>query len=124
MDVSHASAEAFVKSFYKLYASTYCHVDESMHKRLKIWRAEYLSDRALTAYSRERTKRAMDINPNYDWVINNSDFDPMWFETLRVTKVSNYRYMVFYNAGKIDYQLTVTVKRQDNKYMIDWVEAE
>ncbi len=94
MDVSHASAEAFVKSFYKLYASTYCHVDESMHKRLKIWRAEYLSDRALTAYSRERAKRLMDIDNSYDWVINNSDFDAMWFETLRVTKVSNYRYNV------------------------------
>lgn len=122
-EVSQMSAEAFVNGFYSVYASQYSDVDESLPKRLKTLRAEHLSDAALITFDKECAKRAMDIDSHHDWVINNSDFDPMWFESLRVTKVGNYRFMVFYNAGKIDYEMEVTVKRQDNKYMIDQIEA-
>lgn len=122
-EVSQASAEAFVKDFYKVYAAAFSLVDESLSKRLAILRAEHLSNDALMAYDRERTKRAMDIDPGYDWLIHNSDFDPMWFGSLRVTKLGHYRFMVMYEAGRMDYQLTVTVKRQENRYVIDKVEV-
>lgn len=123
MEVDYSSAEAYVESFYKAYAGVYCSLDVDMYTILEKLRLENLTARALYAHKHALAQRAMDIDSNHDWVINNCDFDAMWYESIKVKKLSDYSCQVFYTAGDRTYKLTVTVQKIDDRYVIDHVQV-
>lgn len=117
--ISQQSELAFIESFYKSYASIYCRMDENLNNQLKTLRSKYLTENAQKQYEETAREAAEDNSEGYDLLIDNYDFDPMWYETLHIKAIAPHKYQMTYSACNQTSAIDVTIKKTDNQYKID-----
>ena len=74
---------------------------------------------ALCKMSKAELENQKDGFNGYDLLINNFDFDCMWCKSLKFVQLGNDDFQISYQVGSKTYEIIVTIKKQNNRYLID-----
>lgn len=118
-EISQASEQAFLQSFYDAYTAAYCAMPDDLDAALASLREHYLSERALVQYREAEAENEADGLVGYDRLIDHVDFDCQWCPTLRIVPLHGSDYEVCYWVGDKSYRITITVKKEEKGYRID-----
>ena len=55
----------------------------------------------------------------YDLLINNFDFDCMWCKSFKINQLGDNVFQITYQPGSKTYKIIITIKKQNNRYLID-----
>lgn len=117
-ETDNTSEKSFIESFYKSYTATYCSMSKDMDQNLSELRLSNLSETALEQFKKAEEELLYDYLYGYDILINNFDFDCMWFKSLKITEVSNNNYLVTYQAGNHTLKINIKTEYRDGRYFI------
>ncbi len=82
-DETHG-AEEFVKSFYAYYTYFYAMMQPNLETELEAVRNRYCAPELRKDFAAERKAREGDMDPHFDILVNNCDFDLSWYRSLTV----------------------------------------
>ncbi len=116
--IDHTSALTFLTSFYKAYGTVYA-TGFSINKDLPKLRAHNLSKTALAQFKKAEEQEFLDCRDGYDLLFNDFDFDKASHHTMQFKHVKDDDYQVSYAKGDYTVELTLTVKKVQDKYVID-----
>lgn len=117
-ETDYTSEKSFIESFYMSYAATYCSMSKEMDQNLSELRLSNLSETALEQFKKAEEESLYDGLSGYDILINNFDFDCMWFKSLRITELSKSNYQVTYQAGNYTLKINIKTEYRDGRYFI------
>lgn len=117
--IDEASEKTFVESFYKVYIASYCTMCKDVNAKLSTLRLSNLSHTALEQFAKAELENQKDGFNGYDLLINNFDFDCMWCKSLKFAQLGNDDFQISYQVGSKIYKIIVTIKKQNNRYLID-----
>ena len=52
-----------------------------------------------------------------DKIINNFDFDCMWYKSLKFTQISDDNYQITYQVGATIHKINIKIKYQNGKFV-------
>lgn len=116
---NETSGQSFIESFYKIYLSTYCAISKDINTQLSSLRLSNLSPAALQQFKQAESEHQEDGFYGYDLLINNFDFDCMWYKSLKFTQISDDNYQITYQAGATIHKINIKIKYQNGKYLIN-----
>lgn len=117
--IDHSSATTFLESFYKAYVSIYCAMSKNLIPELASLRSEYLSKNAIKQFKDAEQDNLDYTHEGYDLLINTFDFDSRAYKSLQFTRLNDSDYKITYSIGKYNCNIIVSIKRENNKYVID-----
>lgn len=117
-----SSSLAFLKTFYAAYTMEYCNMPVDLLGRLGDLCKKYCTQNALEAI---RKAKNYTENPNYDLLIDYSDFDILWIPTLTFTHLEEELYKVSYIKWQnVTTNIYITIIKKENMYFIDHIRVE
>lgn len=117
-ETDNTSEKSFIESFYKSYTATYCSMSKDMDQKLSELRLSNMSEKALEQFKNAEEESLYDGLLGYDILINNFDFDCMWFKSLKITELSSNKYLVTYQAGNHMLKINIRTEYRDGRYFI------
>lgn len=117
--IDQTSERLFLESFYNAYVRVYCTMSKDLNVQLSSLRLNNLSQNALGQFKHAELDNLKDGLNGYDILIDNFDFDNLWYKSVKITRLSNSHYQMTYLVGGKIYKITVSTKKRDNKYLID-----
>lgn len=117
--IDQTSELQFIKSFYNAYISQYCAMPKDLSSKLSSLRQHYLSPAALAQFKSAESENLKDGLAGYDMLIDNFDFDCLWYWSLEITHLNGSNYQITYNTGNQIHKTVITIKKQGNNYLID-----
>lgn len=115
--INYTSERSFLESFYKAYVMVYCAMSKDVSIQLSSLRIKNLSLKALEQFKNaELENNGFD---GYDLLIDNFDFDCLWYKSIRLLKLNNSNYQISYLTSDKRYNIIVSIKKTNNKYLID-----
>lgn len=117
--IDHSSAQTFLESFYKAYVSIYCAMSKDLIMQLASMRSNYLSKNAMRQFKDAELDNLDYKREGYDLLIKTFDFDCMSYKTLQFIQLNDSDYQITYSLEKFTRTITVSIKQQNGKFMID-----
>lgn len=119
-EISQKSGLAFLISFYQAYLSPYIRMSENLQAELNILRSQYLTSRAILEFQSAEQNQLGDGLEGYDFLIDNFDFDGLWYDSLHIQPLDN-GYVVEYKSGNLVHKMIIVLKKCDGNYFIDGI---
>lgn len=116
--IDETSGKTFVESFYNAYLALYCAMSEDINAQLSSLRLSHLSPIALQQFKKAELENQEDGCYGYDLLINDFDFDSMWYKSLKVAQLSNDRFLISYQKGVTICKIRIQIECQQGKYLI------
>ena len=117
-----SSSLAFLKTFYAAYTMEYCNMPVDLLGRLNNLCKKYCTQNALEEIRKAKNDTE---NPNYDLLIDYSDFDILWIPTLTFTHLEGELYKVSYiKWPNVTTNIYLTIIKKENMYFIDHIRVE
>ena len=117
-----SSSLAFLKTFYAVYTMEYCNMPVDLLGRLNDLCKKYCTQNALEAIRKAKNDTE---NPNYDLLIDYSDFDILWIPTLTFAHLEGELYKVSYiKWPNVTTNIYLTIIKKENMYFIDHIRVE
>jgi len=118
--IRHDTAQAFLKSFYSQYLSTYCDMEGNVSGRLESLRYNYCTKRAINDYKLKHDEYQVDGLIEYDALIDNFDFDGNWYNSLIIDREDERTYRVNYRDWS-QRSIEVSIIKCKGCYYIDHI---
>lgn len=117
--IDETSGKSFIESFYKVYIASYCTMYKDVNAKLSTLRLSNLSHTALEQFGKAELENQKDGFNGYDLLINNFDFDCMWCKSFKINQLGDNVFQITYQPGSKTYKIIITIKKQNNRYLID-----
>lgn len=117
--ISQTSGQSFLQDFYKAYVAVYCAMPKDVSTQLLSLRLNNLSQNAIDQLEDAELENRKDGLNGFDLLIDNFDFDCLWYKNIKFSQLNNDDYQITYLAGNKTYKIKVTIKRKGNRYLID-----
>lgn len=118
--ISQESGQAFLESFYQAYLAPYVRMSENLPDELHALRAKYLTSQAIREFQRAEQDQSGDGVEGYDFLIDNFDFDGLWYDSLYIQSLDN-GYIVEYKSGNLVHKIIIALKKCGGNYFIDGI---
>lgn len=126
-DISQKSELEFLESFYDVYISGYCLMlpEKEIYSKTKSLRERYLSANALAEFKKAEDEYLFDYIDGFDLLIDNFDFDPMWYKSLKIIDMGDSKYQIsFFRGNVFKEEIEVTISSTEDGYLIDSIYTE
>lgn len=117
--IDEVSGKSFIESFYKAYLASYCAMSKDTDAKLSFLRSDNLSSTALQQFKKAETENQEDGLYGYDLLIDNFDFDCMWYESLKFIQLDDNIYQITYQSGTKVYTINIKIECRNGKYLIN-----
>lgn len=117
--INQTSEQSFLESFYKAYMKIYCAMPKDINAQLSSLRITNLSKNALKQFKKSEIENLRDSLDGYDLLIDNFDFDCMWYKSVGFKRLDNKNYQISYSTGNNIYKITASIIKQNGRYLID-----
>ncbi len=122
-DISQEGAREFLESFYDVYLYNYCSMSLNLYPNLKKLRENYFTQNAQADFKKAEDDYLIDHIEGFDLLVDDFDFDPMWYKSLEITDLGANGYKVSFSKGNYIENIIFTISKSQQGYMINSIEA-